>query len=284
MYRMTIRFLSYPLVMTGVAVSLAMLWKNGESLWPGATIVALLGACTVAGLEWLLPYEERWLHSNADLWTDLLHNVVNLVLIQIVSYWLFLWTPFAPWHAWPSDWPLIIQLALVAVIVDFSLYVMHRVSHRVAWLWRLHAIHHSAERLYWFNGERRHPLHAMLLAFPGLAALAFLTVPQELVTIWFTILTVHLAFQHSNLDYDVGPLSRWLGVASMHRWHHKRDFEDAQVNFGEFLLVWDRLFGTLYAATAPIKSDEVGLQDRAFPKTYWRQLTWPFKALQGRNR
>ncbi|WP_422822321.1 sterol desaturase family protein [Vreelandella nanhaiensis] len=34
---------------------------------------------------------------------------------------------------------------------------MHRASHRIGWLWRLHAPHHSAERLYWLNGKRRHP-------------------------------------------------------------------------------------------------------------------------------
>ncbi|EOY6419643.1 sterol desaturase family protein, partial [Pseudomonas aeruginosa] len=58
--------------------------------------------------------------------------------------------------------------------------------------------------------------------------------------------TVHLAFQHSNLDYSLGWLRRVIGVAETHRWHHKRDFEDAQVNFGEFLLVWDQLLGTFY--------------------------------------
>ncbi|CAD0264297.1 hypothetical protein DENIT_20187 [Pseudomonas veronii] len=31
------------------------------------------------------------------------------------------------------------------------------------WLWRFHMVHHSAERLYWMNGERGHPLHAALM-------------------------------------------------------------------------------------------------------------------------
>lgn len=90
------------------------------------------------------------------------------------------------------------------------------------------------------------------------------------------MLTVHLAFQHSNLDYTMGPLNKWLGVAALHRWHHKRDFEDAQVNYGEFLLVWDRLFGTYYGAPVRIQSDALGLRERPFPRSYWRQLLWPF--------
>ncbi|WP_407938458.1 sterol desaturase family protein [Oceanococcus atlanticus] len=35
-----------------------------------------------------------------------------------------------------------------------------------------------------------------------------------------------------------------LGVAELHRWHHKRDYEDAEVNFGEVWMIWDHLFGS----------------------------------------
>ncbi|WP_454909522.1 sterol desaturase family protein [Variovorax gossypii] len=105
---------------------------------------------------------------------------------------------------------------------------MHRVSHAVPWLWRLHAPHHSAERLYWLNGDRRHPLHAALMAAPGLTVLFAMGTPSELVAAWLAILVVHLTFQHSNLDYSLGPMRHLIGVAETHRWHHKRDFEDAQ--------------------------------------------------------
>ena len=30
--------------------------------------------------------------------------------------------------------------------------------HEVPWLWRFHATHHSAPRLYWLNAGRFHPL------------------------------------------------------------------------------------------------------------------------------
>jgi hypothetical protein len=51
------------------------------------------------------------------------------------------------------------------------------------------------------------------------------------------------AFQYGP---SLGWLPRIIGVAETHRWRHKRDFEDAQVNFGEFLLVWDLFFKTFY--------------------------------------
>lgn len=277
MLQSSIRYLSYPLVMGASAGAIIAMNLTGVSPWPWSMLVALGGAVTVGLLERFAPYEPAWLHSQGDLAADLWHNLVNLSLIQFVSFVMFQWTASAPWQPWPKTWPYWAQLVLVAVIVDSSLYAMHWVSHKVQWLWDLHAVHHSPERLYWFNGERRHPLHAVLLAAPALVVLALLAAPQDLIGVWFAILTVHLAFQHSNLNYTIGPLKGWIAVAEMHRWHHKREFEDAQVNYGEFLLVWDRLFGTYYDAPIRIGHGEVGLRDRTFPLRYWAQLLWPFK-------
>ncbi|WP_235597511.1 sterol desaturase family protein [Pseudomonas aeruginosa] len=59
---------------------------------------------------------------------------------------------------------------------------------------------------------------------------------------WLGFLVVHLAFQHSNLGYRVGPLGLLIGVAEAHRWHHKREHEDAQVNYGDFWMPGGHLF------------------------------------------
>ena len=72
------------------------------------------------------------------------------------------------------------------------------------------------------------------MAGPGLAVAVLLGAPSHVLSAWLALLSVQLAFQHANLDYRVGPLRRWLGVAEVHRWHHKREYENAQVNFGEF--------------------------------------------------
>ena len=152
---------------------------------------------------------------------------------------------------------------------------MHWLSHRVDWLWRLHALHHSAERLYWLNGERRHPLSALLLASPSLLILVCLGAPSPLVGTWFCIVAVHLAFQHANLDYTVGGLRAVLGVAEVHRWHHKREYEEAQVNFGEFWMLWDHLFRTYRFAKNGVHAGEVGIR-ATMPNRYWAQIKWPF--------
>lgn len=274
-----IRYGSYPAVMLPAAVLVGAVANGWVPAWPTLAMVSALGIVGVAWLERLLPYEQDWLHDHGDLRADVLHGIANLVLLAGTAYLLHALRGHLPVASlWPRHWPGALQLLLAGVIVDVGLYAMHRLSHRYAWAWRLHATHHSAERLYWLNGERRHPLSALLMAGPGLGAAVALGAPPQVLSAWLALLSVQLAFQHANLDYRVGPLRRWLGVAEVHRWHHKREYEDAQVNFGEFFVVWDRLFGTFHDRPEPLGADAVGLREEVMPSGYLAQLAWPFRS------
>ena len=59
-------------------------------------------------------------------------------------------------------------------------------------------------------------------------------------------------------------------------------FEDAQVNFGEFLTVWDRLFGTFYDSSGKLGEAEVGLHEKDYPKNYFEQLIDPLRPTSAR--
>src|SRR3546814_9719955 len=76
---------------------------------------------------------------------DLLHMLVNLSVIQFTAEFLAKLGDAVPASVrlFPIESPLWLQLLLVAAVLDLSLYVMHRISHRVHWLWRFHMIHHS---------------------------------------------------------------------------------------------------------------------------------------------
>jgi sterol desaturase/sphingolipid hydroxylase (fatty acid hydroxylase superfamily) len=272
-----IRYAAYPTIMSAVLVAALMVATGAAPAWPLLAGAAAAGIVLVAALERRLPFQRAWTADRGDTRADVVHGLVNWGLLSggavvVHAVTLALALP----AVWPTAWPVWAQLLAVAVIFDLGLYAVHVLSHRWPWAWRLHAIHHSAERLYWLNGERRHPLSAALIAAPGLATLAVLGAPPLIVSSWLAVIAVHLAFQHANLDYRLGPLRRWIAGAETHRWHHKRDYEDAQVNFGEFLLVWDRLFGTFAEPAAALHADEVGLRRRDMPASWLEQLRWPF--------
>lgn len=269
--RRFIRLFAYPIVIASVVFGVLALSALNAPAW-GLIAVTLSGVLTVGLLERLAPYEPAWGRDHGDLVTDLQYNALGAALIQSSVVFLYPVTAgLLSLHIWPSDWPLWASVVAVGLIIDIGLYWMHRWSHRSETLWRFHQPHHSPERLYWLNGERRHIVSALLLAAPGLVAVAILGAPQAALAVWFAILPVHLAFQHANIDYTLGPLRFLFGVAEMHRWHHKRDYEDAQVNFGEVLLIWDWMFGTGHDDGRGVRAGDLGLSDATYPKGFWGQ-------------
>lgn len=279
-----IRYLSFPLVEGVAAISIVWMASRGVEYWPAFPLVALLAIAAVAVLERFLPYERSWNEDHdGDTRMDMLHIAANQLLIQTSVALAFGARGLLPAATtlWPDTEPMWVQVLLAAAIVDLGLYGMHRLSHRVESLWRLHMLHHSPERMYWMNGGRRHPASALLLAGPSLSLLILLGATPIAVGAWLTILSVHLSFQHSNLDYSLGPFRHLFCVAENHRWHHKREFEDAQVNFGEVFTVWDHLFGSYHDAEGTPRAGEVGLIDTVVPDTYLGQLAWPFRRAKG---
>lgn len=270
-----VRYAAYPTVMgSALIIALAVARELLPAGW--LPVTAGVSIAVVAMLERFAPFEPRWLADQDDTRADVVHALVNWALLSGAAVVVHAITQVSGLPPVLLRWPIWAQFVAVAVIFDLGLYAMHVASHRWPAAWRLHAIHHSAQRLYWLNGERRHPLSAALMAAPGLLALAALGAPPIIVSAWLAVVAVHLAFQHANLDYQLGPLRRWIAGAQTHRWHHKREYEDAQVNFGEFLLVWDRLFGTFLDPHGRLDADAVGLRSNDVPAGYVAQLRWPF--------
>ena len=273
-----IRWLSYPTVLGAVILAELMILYHDLPYWPLSPLVVAAGILSVAVLERVQPYQQEWNEDHDDTRVDILHAAFSLTLIITVVEIVSIARSFLPLGTlWPSEVSLVWQLLLAGLIIDFGLWFMHWLSHRNEVLWRLHALHHSSERLYWLNGERRHPISAIVLSSPGLMVVILLGAPANVIGAWFAIVGVHLAFQHANLDYTVGGFRKLLGVAEVHRWHHKREYEDAQVNFGEFWMLWDQLFGTYREGQNGVVAGEVGIRD-AMPLGYTEQLTWPFRS------
>lgn len=272
-----IRVASYPMVFGLCTIALLSVASLNLSYWPWMPLISAVGITVVALLERIQPYEKQWLDDHGDTAVDVLHAFFSLTLIfTSVEMVTFLRTFVPITGLWPSHWPVWGQVLCAGAIIDFGLWFMHWASHQNLLLWRLHALHHSAERLYWLNGERRHPLSALVLAAPGITVAVMLGAPAIVIGCWLAMASVHLAFQHANLDYTVGPFRSLLGVAEIHRWHHKREYDDAQVNFGEFWMLWDHLFGTYRYQTNGVKAGEVGMP-QLMPIRYFEQLAWPFQ-------
>ncbi|WP_338868753.1 sterol desaturase family protein [Myxococcus stipitatus] len=273
-------YLPYPVVFFGGTAALVAGLSQGLPYWRVGPPILLLAALLVLALERWSPHSEVWRKDHdGDTSTDFLHVTGNLALSHI-SLWLYTWTMERTGDAlswWPRDWPFWAQFLLGTAVLDLGLYGIHRASHHVPWLWRLHAIHHSPRRVYWLNGQRRHLIHEALEGAPGLLVMGLMGAPSGVVACALATVTLHLMFQHGNIAYRAGVLRHVFAVAELHRWHHQRLYADVQGNYGAILSVWDRLFGTALPQKGEAPLD-VGMDDEpTLPTHYLGQLTWPFR-------
>jgi sterol desaturase/sphingolipid hydroxylase (fatty acid hydroxylase superfamily) len=151
--------------------------------------------------------------------------------------------------------------------------------HHFDWLWRFHATHHSAQRVYWLNATRAHPLEiAYRFSIVWVLPLAVLGVPKNVLALATVAAVVADAFQHANIAIRLGPLSWIFSVGDLHRWHHSRVRRESDTNYGNVYIFWDAVFGTRYLPSGREPPGKVGILGmEAFPQEFWAQWLSPFR-------
>lgn len=251
------------------------------------TVPVLFGtALVVFAAERLFPNLPSWNHSHHDVLVDICHAVtVSITSYATATFVPKLLAPAAAWTAgfgtdrlWPADASLLVQLPLAMVVGELFQYWSHRLSHTWEPFWRLHATHHSAPRLYFFNAARFHPLDILVDTTAGLIPLTLLGTPPKVMLLFALATSVLGYLQHSNVRVALGPLNYVFSMAELHRWHHAKNLEEANTNYGSNLILWDLLFGTFFWPRDRKPPETIGIPDlAAFPMTYLGQLASPFR-------
>ena len=270
-----------PLFLLGF-VATAIAWVghlHGDPLWLLALLLVAIAVSFGAERAW--PYDPAFNHDQGDSLRDTLHALVNesLNLLSIAAVPLL--AAIIPWQAWPVQWPFALQVLLAIVCADLGITLVHYASHRIGWLWRLHAVHHSVTRMYGFNGLMKHPLHQAAEAVGGVLPLLVLGLPMPVAAVLAFAIAIQLLLQHSNVDMRPGVLGRVMAWAPLHRFHHMRYGTAGDVNFGLFLTVWDHLLGTAFDAPGyRLRQRDLGIGSQPdYPRDYPRQLLAPFREL-----
>jgi sterol desaturase/sphingolipid hydroxylase (fatty acid hydroxylase superfamily) len=240
----------------------------------------------VALLERHHPYCRAWNRNHGDVRSDVMHLVVSSGLTtQIVTGLSTLaLEPLGDrlaarlgGHLWPRDWPLVGQLALALCVSEFGGYWAHRLQHEVPLLWRVHAAHHGAARLYWLNAARFHPIDMAMLTFAGFGPLVLLGCPPDTMALTLLFAGMHGTFQHANIHMKLGFLNWFFSMAELHRWHHSRSIEESSANYSGHVLLWDIVFGTRFLPKDREPPCDVGIAELpTFPNGYLEQLKSPF--------
>lgn len=197
-------------------------------------------------LEWAISAARgRSMYRLNELTTNLMLSVLSILgslAVVGATLWLYVqvyqhWAPFPLAADSAATW------LLAFIVYDFLYYWAHRIHHRMAVLWAVHVVHHSGEDMNLSLALRQSAFgDAVMWVF--FIPMALLGIPPEA---YLGIASVQLVYQyliHNTYVPALGWLELLLVTPSQHRVHHSRNHIYIDKNYGNVLVVWDRLFGS----------------------------------------
>jgi sterol desaturase/sphingolipid hydroxylase (fatty acid hydroxylase superfamily) len=239
-------------------------------------------------LEKLFPQRRGQTLFRPEWNEDLFYYLVSSLLVQVVTFltlapstWVKGHVPMAEVTSYIGGQPFLVQLVLVMLLTDLVQYWVHYAFHRVPFLWRFHAVHHSAETMDWLAAGRMHILE--VVALRSLTAVPMLCLGFDPGVVQGYVLLVYFtsAFIHANVSWKFGALERFVVTPRFHHWHHAIEHEAIDVNFAIHFPLYDWLFGTFYMPGEAWPKG-YGVCSEPVPKGYVAQFLYPFRWLRQR--
>ncbi|MCA9567222.1 MAG: sterol desaturase family protein [Myxococcales bacterium] len=281
--REVLRALVFPGVLLGGMGITGVLYASGVGDLLPVAAGTLFASLALLGFQRLLPFEETWKGRPGDFGIDLLHMVSTSAAGELWRALVFglavkasvALAGLAGGSLWPTYLPWVAQLALALVVGDLGAYWLHRTCHTSPLLWRIHAMHHSTERMYVFAASRSHPLNFILAWGAAAVPLLVLGAPDSVLVMVGAFTAIHGMLQHANVDMAHGPLNLVFATADLHRWHHSASFEESNSNYGSNLIFWDLVFGTRYLPDDRRAPARLGIEGLAMPESWLWHLASP---------
>jgi sterol desaturase/sphingolipid hydroxylase (fatty acid hydroxylase superfamily) len=268
-----------PPAMIGIVL---VFWAFGpkvllDSPWT-LTVTSPLIVVTVLLLEQVHERHDGWRMNQQEFLTDLYYSVLSATAIS----WLSETLADDPLKAakaslgitteWVMHLPWLAQVALAIFILEFGQYWMHRLMHNWTPFWLTHAPHHHITQLNAAKGAVGNPIELFLIS---LSVLALFDFDQTALFAAFNTMGVITVFAHANVRADP-PIwySFFFTTIRHHSLHHSTDYESTRCNYGNALILLDRIFGTYREGEGVL----VGQDDRR-RLSIWEQTLFPFQPL-----
>ncbi|PCK01483.1 MAG: sterol desaturase [Alteromonadaceae bacterium] len=201
-------------------------------------------------------------------WTLLNHSLRALVLVPLiggqmalalkVNRWLISVFGDGNFIHWSAPTTAIIFTASIFIFEDFSRFIVHFFYHKIPWLWRFHAIHHSAPTLTPLTLYRVHSVEMVINSLRSLAIVGSVSgvfmytvdgrigmvsiLGASIFNIVFNLVGANL--RHSHVWLGFGRFEKWFISPAQHQIHHSAAPRHYDKNFGASLAVWDKIFGS----------------------------------------
>jgi sterol desaturase/sphingolipid hydroxylase (fatty acid hydroxylase superfamily) len=144
--------------------------------------------------------------------------------------------------------PALPRVILAIVLLDYTLYLWHVLTHRVPFLWRFHEVHHIDREMDATTALRFHFGEiAISILFRAAQVIAIGVTPIALLS-WQTFLFLCILFHHSNVRLPLNwerRIARLVVTPRLHGIHHSIEPAEMNSNWSSGFTLWDWLHGTL---------------------------------------
>jgi len=154
-----------------------------------------------------------------------------------------------------------ITWVLLFLLTDLLWYWYHRFGHEVNLFWSAHVVHHQSD-------DYNYTVSARITVFQAVARglfwaiLPFIGFDPKMITMLLLIHGAYPFFTHTQLIGKLGWIEYVFVTPSHHRVHHSSNTIYLDKNYGDVLIIWDKLFGTfveeteepVYGLTKPLNS------------------------------
>ena len=243
---------AFDLLPPAMIVAVLLFWSSApaallHSAWT-LPVVSLLIPAIVLGLEFIHERHAGWRLNRREFFTDLFYVALSATVISWLSTklaedpLLALKASLGIATPWLEQLPWLVQVALAFTIFEFGQYWMHRLMHNWTPFWLTHAPHHHLTQLNAMKGAVGNPLELFLISLSVLALMDFDTTALFAA---FNLGGVVSTFAHANVRSNP-PIwySFVFTTISHHSLHHSTDYESTRCNYGNSLILLDRIFGT----------------------------------------
>ena len=188
------------------------------------------------------------LYELRDTWTSIFLGVIGVITrisikgINLV-FWIFLYE-ISPFKIETST----LSILILFLLNELVYYWFHRISHETPFFWATHVNHHSSTKMNFSVATRTpflnafyHILFWLPLPLIGFNPIDILIV--ETVSFFFAFI------QHTTVIPKLGVFEWIFNTPSHHRVHHAVNAKYINKNYGNVLIIFDRVFGTFEKET-----------------------------------
>ena len=177
--------------------------------------------------------------------------------------------------------PRVVETVAAVLLLDYTLYIWHALTHKIPFLWRFHKVHHADLDLTASTAIRFHFGEIAISVLFRAGQILVIGVSPHALKIWQSLLFASVFFHHSNIRLSAAveeKLQRIIMTPHLHGIHHSSEESQMNSNWSSGLTVWDLLHGTLRRDVAQDKIT-IGIADLLSEDkvTFQKMLAKPFQ-------